>query len=283
MQIGIFERSFPRDTLGEALAAVKALGLSHIQFDLCSAGEPSLPDVIAPELGASIRAETERHGINIVAVSGTFNMAHPAIAERQLGLARLRTLAQACAGMGTSTITLCTGTRNTESMWQPHADNQTRTAWRDMVDCVRTAVRIAAEHKVTLAFEPEVNNVVDSAHKARRLLNEIGSPNLKVIFDGANIFHAGELPHMREILQESIELLRHDIALAHAKDLDHDGDAGHLAAGQGLLDYDWYIAQLRRVGFDGVLVLHGLSEAQAAGCVQFLREKIASTGLTNRG
>ena len=54
--------------------------------------------------------------------------------------------------------------------------------------------------------------------------------------DGANIFHAGELPRMREILDEAFALLGEHIAFAHAKDLDRDGEAGHLAAGKGLLD-----------------------------------------------
>ena len=38
---------------------------------------------------------------------------------------------------------------------------------------------------------------------------------------------------MREILDETFALLGKDIVLAHAKDLDHDGDAGHLACLQG--------------------------------------------------
>ena len=36
---------------------------------------------------------------------------------------------------------------------------------------------------------------------------------------------------MREILDEAFALLSEDIALAHAKDLDRDGQAGHLAGG----------------------------------------------------
>ena len=134
---------------------------------------------------------------------------------------------------------------------------------------------IAQRAGVVLAFEPEVNNVVDSAKKARRLLDEIGSPFLKVTFDAANLFHAGELPRMKEILDEAFDLVGKDVVLAHAKDLDHDGDAGHKAAGQGKLDYDRYVALLHGCGFPGPLLLHGLSEAQVPGCVAFLREKIA--------
>ncbi len=130
-------------------------------------------------------------------------------------------------------------------------------------------------HAVALAFEPEVNNVVDSAKQARRLMDEICSPLLKVTFDAANLFHTGELPQMKEILDEAFALIGKDIVLAHAKDLDHDGDAGHLPAGQGKLDYDRYVTLLHKYQFPGPLLLHGLSEAQVPGCVAFLREKIA--------
>jgi sugar phosphate isomerase/epimerase len=85
-----------------------------------------------------------------------------------------------------------------------------------MAACVREATEIARQAKVVLAFEPEVNNVVDSARKARQLLDETGSPHLKVTIDPANLFHAGELPRMREILEEAFALVGKDIALAHA-------------------------------------------------------------------
>jgi sugar phosphate isomerase/epimerase len=90
--------------------------------------------------------------------------------------------------------------------------------------------------------------------------------------DGANIFHAGELPQMHAILEEAISLLGPDIVLAHAKDLSHDGEAGNLAAGTGLLDYPLYLSLLQRVGFTGPLILHGLTEAQANEAVAFLRD-----------
>jgi len=72
---------------------------------------------------------------------------------------------------------------------------------------VREATDIARQSRVVLAFEPEVNNVVDSAQKARQLLDEIGSPFLKVTIDAANLFHAGELPRMKEILDEAFALV----------------------------------------------------------------------------
>ena len=77
-------------------------------------------------------------------------------------------------------------------MWRRHPKNDSPEAWQDMVACVCDAVEIAKPSGVTLAFEPEVNNVVDSAKKARRLLDEINSPHLKVTMDGSKSF-----PHRR--------------------------------------------------------------------------------------
>lgn len=67
---------------------------------------------------------------------------------------------------------------------------------------MREATDIARQANAVLAFEPEMSNVAGSARQARRLLDEIGSPHLKVTIDPANLFHAGELSHMREILDE---------------------------------------------------------------------------------
>jgi len=279
VQIGILLGTFARPTLEARLEAVKACGLDCAQVSLDCAGLPAMPDEIPPDLAGRIRREAAARGITIAALQGTFNMSHPDAEHRRSGLRQLRLLAEACPQLGTSMIHLCTGTRDRESMWRRHPDNDSPAAWRDMAACVREATDIARQAGVVLAFEPEVNNVVDSAQKARRLLDEIGSPHLKVTIDPANIFHAGELPRMRELLDEAFALVGKDIALAHAKDLDHDGDAGHLAAGQGKLDYDRYLSLLRTCGFRGPLLLHGLSEAQVPGCIAFLREKLARLAL----
>jgi sugar phosphate isomerase/epimerase len=275
MQVGVLLGTFGRGTLEARLEAVKTSGLDCVQVSLDCAGLPAMPDQMPPELPGRMRREAAARGITIAALQGTFNMSHPDAEHRQTGLRRLRVLAEACPQMGTSVIHLCTGTRDRENMWRRHPDNDSPQAWRDMAACMRQASDMARQAGVVLAFEPEVNNVVDSARKARRLLDEIGSPHLKVTLDPANIFHAGELPRMKEILDEAFALVGRDIVLAHAKDLDHDGDAGHRAAGQGKLDYDRYLSLLHRYGFKGPLLLHGLSEAQVPGCAAFLREKLA--------
>ena len=274
MQIGIMARTFVRRTLEGTLDAVAEHGIHSVQFSLACVGLSYLPDRIDRGLRDRIRREMEKRKIRIAAVSGTFNMIDPDLQKRRDGLRQLRELASACQDLGTSVITLCTGTRDPRNMWRRHPENDSPEAWDDLIVSMGEAVQIAEENEVILAFEPEVSNVVDSASKGRRLLDEMGSARLKVVMDPANIFHTGELPRMHEIIDEAFSLLGGDIAIAHAKDLDHDGEAGHIAAGKGLLDYDQYLPLLGKAEPGAPLILHGLAEAQVSECVAFLRGKL---------
>lgn len=279
MQIGMMDGTIVRPTLQETLDAALEYGIYHIQFNLVRTSLSALPEPIDTSLCDRIRTEFDTRNMTIAALGGQYNMIHPDRQKRHDGLQRLRVLASACDRLGTSVITLCTGTRDPDSMWRRHPDNDSQEAWTDLLASVRQAVQIAEDYGVTLAFEPEVANVVDSACKARRLLDEIESPRLKVTMDGANIFHAGELPRMREMLDEAFALVGKDIAIAHAKDLDRDGQAGHLAAGKGRLDYKHYLSLLNKLDFDIPVILHGLTESELPESIAFMRKKMQALDL----
>jgi sugar phosphate isomerase/epimerase len=281
MQLGIFARTFVRPTLGEVLDAVVQRGFECVQFNFSCVGLPTLPERIEPDLANEIRRELQKRNIAMAAVSGTFNMIHADAEKRNQGLRRMTELIRACGGLGTSVVTLCTGTRDSDDMWRRHPDNDTPEAWRDLLASLDAVLPLAETNNVTLAFEPETANVVNSARKARRLLDEVKSPRLKVVIDGANLFHAGELLRMREILNEAFDLLGQEIVIAHAKDLAGDGH-GSVAAGKGVLDFDRYLMLLRMAGFDGPLILHGLSEEEVPRCIDFLGPKMAALASPQR-
>jgi sugar phosphate isomerase/epimerase len=277
MEIGIFGKVFNRPTLAETLDAVAAHNLHWIQFNMVSAGVDSMPDAIPPELVASIRSEMDARSMRMAALSGTFNMIHPDPQVRQDGLRRLRVLAEICQPLRVDLLTLCTGTRDPENMWRRHPDNDTPAAWHDLTHTMEQALRIADDFNLNLGVETEVSNVVDSAPKARRLIDQMQSPRLKIIIDCANIFHKGELARMHAMMDEAFDLLGDHIALAHAKDLKEDGDAGQEAAGTGVLDFAYYARQLQKIGYQGAWVLHGLNENQVAASIAFLQKILSKT------
>jgi sugar phosphate isomerase/epimerase len=250
------------------LRAVREAGFAATQFNMACVGLSSMPDSI-PEAAARSVAEAARtHGVEIVAVSGTYNMIHPDRAVRAKGLVRLGTIAGACAAIGTRMITLCTGTRDPEDQWRHHRDNASDAAWRDLLVEMEAAIGIAERFDVELGIEPELANVVSSAAKARRLIDELGSPRLRIVLDAANLFERESVERQRRLVTEAIDRLADRITMAHAKDRTASGD--FTAAGNGVLDYVHYLGELRRAGFDGPLVTHGLNAAEAAAVARFL-------------
>ena len=285
MRLGIFAKTFTRPSAEGVLDAVAGYGLRETQFNMSVAGLPSMPEGVAPALADRIREAAAERDVAVAAVSGTFNMIHPDPEVRRDGLRRLGVLAGACGRLGTSTITLCTGTRDGEDMWRRHPDNGTPEAWRDMLTSMQEAIEKAEEHGVTLAFEPEINNVVDSAEKARRLLDEMRSPRLKVVMDAVNLFDAEDptrrLSRSEDLLYTAFEFLSREVVVAHAKDVKASGEV--VAAGKGDLDYDLYLRHLVEASFDGPLILHGLAEEEVADRLAFLREKLVGAALGGAG
>jgi len=272
MRLGIFARTFSRPTVEGVFDAVREHQLDCVQFNMACAGLPTLPDDIAPSLAIRIHEASMSRGTEITAVSGTYNMAHPDPETRQAGLRRLRTLASACHGMGTSVITLCTGTRDPENMWRWHPENVSSQAWSDLLSSMEAVLRIAEEEQVTLAFEPERANVVNTAAKGHALLAAMQSSRLKVVIDPANLIVPGDEHQMSQVLDEAFDLLGEYIVIAHAKD--RGADDTFQTAGGGILDYDQYVRLLRAAAFDGPFILHGLTEEEIDAALQFLCDKL---------
>ena len=271
MNIGIFAYTFVRPTVDQVFDAIQAHGLKHTEWNYRALNMQEVPDEIDLDFVNSIQRAATNRGITIDSVAGYVNMVDPDPVKRQNGLKRLTGLIRVANQFGADKVALCTGSRHPENMWRWHPNNDDPAAWKDLCNAMAEVIPVAEEHEITLAFEPEVNNVVHTAKKARQLLDAMASPNLRVVFDGANIYHKGELARQHEVLTAAIDLLGDDIVLAHAKDIDQDGDAGHAAAGHGKLDFSHYIRELKRVSYDGIIYLHGLQEHDVEGCTQFLQ------------
>jgi sugar phosphate isomerase/epimerase len=269
--LGLLSSEFPLGSLDANLDGIAATGATGVQFDLVSAVGHSFPAELSAGTIEIINEGFFRRHLKIAALSGTYNMIDPNPQARLVGAEGLDRLIAWAPRLGTGVVTLCTGSRDSESMWRRHPGNDSPEAWSDLLLQIERAVTVAAEYGVTLGVEPEIGNTINSIQKARRLLDEVKSPHLKIVMDGANIFQRGQLPNMRKVLDEAFDLLGSDIALAHAKDLDKDGEAGHLAAGRGRLDFPYYLELLRESGFEGAIILHALQPAEARDRLAFVR------------
>lgn len=273
MQLGIFAKTFSAQGADPVLKAVRDAGYEAAQFNMACVGLPSMPEEISPKIISEIASASKIHGVEIAAISGTYNMAHPNSAVRSDGLRRLGVIIANAKAMGTNLVTLCTGTRDPEDQWRGHKDNSTPEAWRDMRDEMFKALAMAEAHGVTLGIEPELANIVSSAQRAKQLIDEMYSPFLRVVLDPANLFEVQTELKRRSIIAEAINELAGHIAMVHAKDRNSVGN--FVAPGKGVIDFKFFAQCLKHVGFKGPMITHGLSEAEAPSVATFLKSVIA--------
>ncbi len=275
MRLGVFAKTFAGTSPSSVLAAARRAGFEAVQYNLACSGLGSLPQRIPDTAAEAIRLAAVEAEVEIVAVSATYNMVHPDPTERARGREAFAAIAGAAARMGTRLLTVCTGSRDPCDPWRAHPDNTGRAAWLDLCAECERLLALAERHDLLIGIEPELANVVDSPLRARQLTEALESERLRIVLDPANLFEIASPEQRLERVERAIDLLGDRIALAHAKD--RTGDGCFAGPGRGVIDFEHFLRTLRRSGFDGPVVAHGMAEAQAAAAAVFLRSQLDRT------
>jgi len=290
-QLGVFAKHISRETPEELFDALAGFGFNCTQFNAACLGIPTLPDQMDAALWRRAARAAQRAGVRVVALSATFNLLDENKFRLTDNFRRLKVLAQGASIFGTDLLTLCSGTRNQQDMWTYHPQNQSPAAWQEMVEGMRRALEIASEHDLNLGIEPEVANVVSSANDGVRLITELESSRIRIVFDPANLYRPPANPRRDgHEITHALTLLGDRTAIAHCKDIAASPEKGaghqhgeelytHVAVGTGILDYRHYISELRRLAPTGVpLILHGLTEEQIPRSLAFIRRWLSEVG-----
>jgi len=269
VELGIFSRTYQPVGIDRIFAQIAHDGFQTIQFNFSSAGLPPLPKEWPETIVKDVMDSATRSGLTICALSGTYNMAHPDVARRGADRVGFTNVLRAAGLMQVPLVTLCTGSRDAKSMWSAHRDNGSPEAWDALRGELDFALELAERYGVALGVEPEPGNVVADARIARRLLDEIETPRLKIVMDAANLLPPESQSRQREVVAEAVALLGGDLALVHTKDVSSTGEA--VAAGRGVVDFRNFLKGILSTGYRGALVSHNLPEKDAASVSGFLR------------
>jgi sugar phosphate isomerase/epimerase len=276
MRLGIFAKTFAGENPRDVLAAAAGAGYEVVQYNMACSGLGALPREVPERAAVAVRQASEATGVGLAAVSATYNMIHPDPAMREAGRAAFAAVAGAARLMGTSLVTVCTGSRDIQDQWRRHPDNDRPEAWDDLLAEMRLLLPIAERHDVTIGVEPEAANVVSSARRARDLLAALGHDRLGIVLDPANLFETAAQFRGGAVLDEAVDLLSDRIVMVHAKDRDARGLV--VPAGMGVVNLPRVLGSLRRAGFDGPVVTHGLTAAEAPGVARALRGVLDRAG-----
>jgi sugar phosphate isomerase/epimerase len=241
-RLGIFARTFRRDSPAQVAAAVAGAGYALAHWNFAAIGRQTLA---ADQLFDAVRRDFDMAGLSIPSVSATFNVIHPDADLRATQTRDAVRLIGRIPELGADVATLCTGTRDPDDMWRSHPENTTSQAWTDLRHSLDVLLEAARDAGIRLGVEPEPGNVIRDAPTAARLFGQIGADApLGIIFDPANLLSPATIEDQEQILTQAIDLLGPFIIGAQAKDV---VESGYAAAGAGLMDYHLVFTQLDRI------------------------------------
>ncbi len=239
LNLGMRLHDTPQMGLEERLAYIERQGFTcaHAALGRLLEGEDFADAALTPGLAMALKRMFWAHGIDFAVLGCYLNLANPdpgqlaAIQKRYKSHIRFAALA-GCGVVGTET-----GAPNTEYRYVPESHSEE--ALRAFMDGLRPVVEYAEKMGVIVAIEPVFTHIVYTPQIARRVLDEIGSPNLQIIFDPVNLLHISNYENRTQIVRDAIELLGEDIAVMHIKDFKvGEGELIQTAAGEGIMEYE---------------------------------------------
>jgi sugar phosphate isomerase/epimerase len=276
-ELGVFARVFPSGPPRTVAAAIRAAGFTTTQLNLSALGRATLDATLSEQDAAVIAGEFTAAGVRIWGLSGTFNAIDPDAAARVKAIGACRAVIARAPGIGAEVVTLCTGSRDTESMWRGHPDNTSAAAWADLRATLDALLPSVAAAGIRLGVEPEPGNVINDVAAAVRLLRELGGDarHFAIVLDPANLLTVDSAADQERILRDAFTALGAQTAAVHAKDV---AASGYAAPGMGLLDYDLVMHLHAGLPRPVPVIAQDLTAEDASRVHDFLRDHSARAG-----
>ncbi len=239
IQIGIRFHDTKELPFEERLQEVKKQGFSCIHLALSKVpGLTADPNALTPSYAMYIKNALQKAELDMAVLGCYLNLAHPnqeklsEIQNKYYAHLRFASIL-GCGMVGTET-----GAPNESYSYDKEACHSDE-ALKTLITNLRPVVECAEKLGVLMAIEPVYRHIVYDGKRARQVLDEIASPNLKIIFDPVNLIWTDNYDRRQEVIDEAIDILGDDIAMIHLKDCVLDGDSvKSVGCGFGEMNYD---------------------------------------------
>ena len=275
IQLGLRLHDAEKLPVEELLPLVRQKGFtcSHLALSKLFKDRPCTTAALTPGYANYLRRVVNQNGIDIAVIGNYLNLLHPDeeylrdAAEKYYAHIRFASLL-GCGMVGTET-----GAPNREYTFCPECRKDETLSL--FINRLKPIVRCAEEFGVIFAIEPVARHSVYDPKSCRRVLDEIGSHNLQVLFDPVNMLDLDNVDHRDELFQEAIELLGKDIAMVHLKDFVRVNEGYGLksvGAGTGEMDYSAIMKYLKKEKPFIYATLENTTPENAAACRQAMQD-----------
>lgn len=221
----------------EAAEKCKSIGLEYLQLVF----EKTIPDFERGKFTEAYAEQIKKElgDIKIAVLGSYINPSDPDEDNLKAGLEAFKEKIRYASVLkpivvGTETGTYIEGKTHTEEAYQYLLKN------------IKELVKEAEKYDVTVGIEGVHYFVINSPEMMKRLIDDVASENIKVIFDPCNLLNEENYLKQDEIINSMFDLLGDKIVAVHVKDftIENGHFVGGVVPGKGLLNYELILNRL---------------------------------------
>ncbi|MFC1650187.1 sugar phosphate isomerase/epimerase family protein [Candidatus Latescibacterota bacterium] len=265
-------------SMGEVIKRIRDAG-----YTACEAPGNSMNNLSDSQI-RELQAALKEYDVEFYTIHVWTNLTHPDPETKERNIQSYITNIEAAERVGVKNIVMHTGGADPKNQDRPHPKNWSRELWEEAVANTKRIIAATPGSKINLGFEAVNSHNNNTPQSHVRLKEDVGSDRVKVTLDPANMFHPGVYFRSTELLNTCFELLGEDIVCAHAKDISWTSMVPGLAEGsilgEGIMDYEVYLAHLSRMKYPRCLLIEHLRGDEAyEQSHEFVKETAAKIGV----
>lgn len=273
MQFGIRLHDAVQAPVEERLKIVKEQGFTcaHVALSKVISENSVAPEALTPGYAMYLRRLFDKYELDCAVLGCYLNLATPDAAQLKAAQEKYMANIRFAAHLGAGVVGTETGAPNVEYKFEEACWNEE--SLQIFIRNLRPVVKYAEQMGGLVAIEPVVRHIVCNPVRARRVLDEINSPNLRIILDPVNLLEVYNYEKQDEILDEAVELLGKDVAVLHVKDFQiKDGKLVSVPVGQGMCHWERVIPYMKKEKPFMHATLENTSPENAVAALEHIRE-----------
>jgi protein FrlC len=231
----------PAYPLEETIKRIARIGYDGIEIG--AASPHAYPKYLNKERRREIKRVLDDNGLALSSMLPApgggpgHNAASPSPEERRYTVDHYKEVVDLCAEWGGKVVIYVAG-------WQIFGTSR-KQAWEWSCEGLREIAKAAADRGVTMVVEPTSadSNLVESCDDAVEMMEEVGAPNVKLMFDTIHAMYRNEVP------TDYVYCMGKNLRHIHLSDVDRQPPG----AGRG--DFVGLVAALKEIGYDGYLTM----------------------------
>ena len=138
-------------------------------------------------------------------------------------------------------------------------------AYQRVFETMKEIVNEAEKYDVNVGVEGVHCFVINTPQKMKRLVDDLNSDNVKVIFDPVNYLNINNYQNQDEMINDIFELLSDKICVLHAKDfVVENGEFKMTKPTEGMLNYQLIFEKMKDHNLDIPIICEEINEDEAS-------------------